>query len=299
MLHEANTDPIISRLGIPLLPAPITTAGQQRAQAQLAEAQANYERDPSLEHTIWYGRRAAYCLQFNRALAIFSTGIAQFPAAYELYRHRGHRLISVRRFDEAIADFERAAALAADQPVALEPDGVPNRINRPLATGHFNIWYHLGLARYLIGEYAAARDAYQTCLNYVDNDDGLTATSDWLYMTYQRLGDPAAATALLEKIQPAMELVEDDAYHRRLLMYKGLMTPQELLNPPAADDPDAAELTLVTQGYGVGNWYLQRGEAVAAMAVFARMLQTRSWAAFGYIAAEADVARIGAASGIL
>jgi tetratricopeptide (TPR) repeat protein len=298
MSTDPSPDPIISLLGIPLYPSANLTAGRQRAVAQLAAAQAAFERDPSLEHTIWYGRRAAYCLQFNRALEIFSAGIARFPDAYALYRHRGHRLISTRRFAAARADLAHAAALAADQPVELEPDGIPNRLNRPLSTGHFNVWYHLGLACYLLGDYAAARDAYRTCLQYADNDDGLTATTDWLYMTERRLGDHTAA-ALLEPIHHAMDLIEDDSYHRRLLMYKGMLTPQALLQPPGDADPDAAELTLVTQGYGVANWYLDQSNTVAALTIFARMLQTSSWAAFGYIAAEADVARLGAASGIL
>jgi tetratricopeptide (TPR) repeat protein len=299
MNHTQPIEPIISRLGIPLQLAAHPTDGQTRALAQLAAAQADYEREPSLDHTIWYGRRAAYCQRYAQALQIFSAGIAHFPNAYQLYRHRGHRLISIRRFHAACADLERAAALAANQPVALEPDGMPNRLNQPRSNGHFNIWYHLGLARYLLGDYAAARDAYTTCLAYADNDDSLTATLDWLYMTYRRLDNGAAATALLDRVHPTMDLVEDDSYQRRLLMYKGLISPQELLDPPADADPDAAELTLVTQGYGVGNWRLIHGDTVGALAVFARMLQTRNWAAFGYIAAETDVARIGAASGIL
>jgi tetratricopeptide (TPR) repeat protein len=291
-----DTAPIRSLLGNPLLPPPVDPPRLQAA----AAAQAAYEREPSLEHTIWYGRRVAYCLDLPRALAIFSAGIEQFPQAYELYRHRGHRWISTRRFAAAISDFERAAALAADHPPTLEPDGIPNQRNQPLTTGHFNIWYHLGLAHYLSGNYTAARAAYEACLTrYVTNDDGRVATSDWLYMTYQRLGDLPAAHALLNAIHPQMDIVEDHAYHRRLLLYKGIGTPEELLNPPSNSDPDEAALTLVTQGYGVGNWYAQRGDTQTALLIFARMLQTTSWAAFGYIAAEADLARMSAASGIL
>lgn len=299
MAHPSASAPIISRLGIPLTPPNDADAAQQRALAHLAAAQADYERDPSLKHTIWYGRRAAYCTQFTRAIAIFSDGITRFPEAHELYRHRGHRLISVRRFAEAAADLDYAAMLAANRPVELEADGIPNRLNQPRSSGHFNIWYHLGLARYLLGEYTAAQEAYTACLQYADNDDGLTATLDWLYMTNRRLGAADAAADLLDRVHPTMDLVEDNSYHRRLLMYKGQISPQELLAPPDDADPAAAALTLVTQGYGVGNWYLTNGDTVAALAVFARILQTSTWAAFGYIAAENDVARIGAASGIL
>jgi tetratricopeptide (TPR) repeat protein len=282
-------DTVISLLGTPLAPPPMAPASRARAEAQLAEAQAAFEREPGLEQTIWYGRRAAYLYQFARANAIYSDGIARFPEAHQLYRHRGHRYISTRQLALARADLERAAELAEGRPVELEPDGIPNRLNRPLSTGHFNIWYHLGLAAYLDGDFTGARAAYETCLRYCDNDDSLTATIDWLYMTCRRLGDDGAAARLLERITPDMELIEDSSYHRRLLLYKGLLSPEELLAPP--DDADDAELALATQGYGVGNWLLAGGDREGAMAIFRRVLETTSWSAFGYIAAEAELRR--------
>lgn len=279
---------VLSLLGQPL-PRPLLPAEvQQRAEAQLAEARAQYERDPSLEHTIWYGRRAAYLSQYQQAIAIYSDGIRRFPDAHQLYRHRGHRFISTRQFARAIDDLERAALLATGQPVLPEPDGIPNRLNTPRSTTHFNIWYHLGLAHFLTRSFARAQAAYETCLQFADNDDSLTATIDWLWMTLRRLGKTSEAEALLARITPTIDLVEDDSYHRRLLLYKGMLTPEELLNTPAdADDPD---LALATQGYGVGNWYLVEGDQARAREVFQRVLETANWAAFGYIAAEVEIA---------
>lgn len=281
-------DTIISLLGARLEPPAGDPESRGRALAQLSAAEQDYARDPSLEHTIWYGRRAAYLLQYARAIAIYTEGLARFPEAHQLYRHRGHRYISTRQFSLAIADLERAAALARSQPVEPEADGIPNSLNQPLSNTHFNIWYHLGLAHYLSGDYASAAEAYRVCMGYSLNDDCLTATSDWLCMTYGRLGEHAAAAALLERIRPEMELVEDHAYHRRLLMYKGLLAPEDLM----AEGGDLDELTLVTQGYGVGNWYLARGDAQRALAIYEQVLATGSWSAFGYIAAEVDVLRL-------
>jgi hypothetical protein len=90
-----------------------------------------------------------------------------------------------------------------------------------------------------------------------------------------------------------MGIIENDAYHRRLLMYKGEIAPAELLDlrvAAGANDPDVA-LSIATQGYGVGNWYLVNGDVDAAREVFERILEGTSWAAFGFIAAEADMAR--------
>ncbi len=288
MTASVPGDTITSLLGTPLHPPILSPEATQRGIALLAEAKARYEQEPNLEHTIWYGRRAAYLFQFEQAFTIYSEGIVRFPNAHQLYRHRGHRYISTRQFAYAIADFERAAELARTQPVEIEPDGIPNSANTPLSNSHFNIWYHLGLAYYLTTAFEQAAAAYQICLEYVYNDDCLTATIDWHIMTYRRMGMFSQAKQLLERIPEQLTLVENDGYHRRLLMYKGILAPSVLLEPSAGEE----ELTLVTEGYGVGNWHLTNGDIAAAKAVYQRLLATQSWTAFGYIAAEVDIIAI-------
>lgn len=260
-----------------LPPLPVSDA----AQANLAQAQANVASDPSLDSAIWLGRRLAYAGQLAEAIQVYSDGIRHFPQAYQLYRHRGHRYISTRQFALAVADFERAAVLATGQPVEMEPDGIPNRLNQPTSNGHFNVWYHLGLAYYLTGQLEQAAAAYKVCMTYSDNPDSVCATSDWLYMTLRELGRHDEAAVLLEPIVAEMALVESQSYHRRLLMYKGVLSPEELLDTEGADEIDVA-----TQGYGMGNYYRYTGEPEKAAAIFRRVVQTANWSAFGYIAAE-------------
>lgn len=124
-------------------------------------------------------------------------------------------------------------------------------------------------------------------MNYSVNPDLLCATSDWLYMTYRRLGEDEKAAQLLEAITPDMNIIENDAYHQRLLMYKGLVKPGELLDFDNADME--SRISTVTQGYGVGNYWLQQGEKEKAFNIFRKVLETGYWSAFGYIAAEADL----------
>jgi tetratricopeptide (TPR) repeat protein len=282
---------VTSLIGVPLFRPLLSDQRRAQLEDNLAVAVADYEADPDDEDTIiWYGRRLAYLSRYNDAIEVYSRGLELHPESFKLLRHRGHRYISTRQFDAAVADLGGAAALVAGQAVEIEPDGAPNARNIPLSNIHFNIWYHLGLARYLRGDFEAARDAYVECMEYSDNNDLLVATSDWLYMTYRRLGDESAAADVLEAITPGMEIIENDSYHRRLLMYKGQLAPQELLDLRTETDPDIA-LNIATQGYGVGNWYLVGGDPEAALEVFERILEGTSWAAFGYIAAEADVAR--------
>ncbi|MBN8653021.1 MAG: tetratricopeptide repeat protein [Cytophagales bacterium] len=266
------------------------TEPNPKADSNLAVAQKNFDADASEENYIWLGRRLAYKVKYNQAIDVFTEGIEQYPNSYKLYRHRGHRYISQRKLDAAIADFTKAAELMPATPLEIEPDGIPNKINKPLSTTQFNVWYHLGLAHYLKGEFDKAEQAYLKCMEVSDNDDLITATVDWLYMTYRSQGKTDEAKLLLEKITPNMTIVENDSYFKRLNLYKGSLPVDSVLNVSSTSTD--ADLAIATQGYGVGNWHLYHGDTVQAIAVFERVIGGKHFSAFGFIAAEADLARI-------
>jgi len=275
-----------SLLGEPLYPMELSDERRAELEANLAEAQASYDEDPEdAENIIWLGRRLAYLWRYQDAIDVYTKGIELYPDNHELYRHRGHRYISVRELDRAVADLDKAAELIEGVPDEVEPDGAPNEKGIPRSTSHSNIWYHLALAHYLQGDFEEAARAWEACMEFSGNDDMLVATSDWLYMTYRRLGRDEDAAEVLEAIHEDMDIIENFAYHKRLLMYKGLVDPEELL------DPNADELDLATQGYGVANFYYVNGEEERAREILERVLEGEYWAAFGYIAAEADIAR--------
>lgn len=267
--------------------------GQERTaklEADLERARAAYDKaGDAPESTIWLGRRTAYLGRYREAIEIYSGGIERFPEDPRLYRHRGHRYITTRQLAKAVADLETAARLISGTDDEVEPDGMPNAAGIPVSTLHTNIWYHLGLARYLQGRFDKALLAYEKCLEASANDDMKVATADWLYMTLRRLGRQEQAARVLAPISADMELMENHAYHRRLLMYKGELSAESLLEVGPVDDPG---LAFATQGYGVGNWYLCNGQVAKARHIFARVLAGKSWGAFGYIAAEADLKRL-------
>jgi tetratricopeptide (TPR) repeat protein len=265
---------------------PATIPDQQKLEANLQQAQS-VANPTTAEAMIWIGRRYGYLWRFQDAIATFSKGIERYPDNPRFYRHRGHRYISVRQFARAQSDFEKAVSLIKGQPDEIEPDGAPNPAGKPRSTLHFNIWYHLGLAHYLQGNYQKAYDAYVECMKVSTNDDSIVATSDWMWMTLMRLNRKADAAKVLERIQPAMDILENQSYHRRLLMYKGLDKPEALLDTAKADDT-----TIATQGYGVGNYYFVTGDTARAKSVFHRVTEGGGWNAFGYIAAEADLQRM-------
>ena len=264
-------------------------ASDERQLSLLEEARAELAADPhDPEALVWVGRRLGYLQRYDQAIEAFGEGIEAHPGDARFYRHRGHRYISTRRLDEAISDFERAVALIQGTEDEVEPDGLPNERGIPTSTLHFNIWYHLGLAHYLLGDFERALDAYRECLEVSKNPDALVATSHWLYMILRRLDRRDEAARVLTPITADLDVIENAAYHDLLLMYKGERTAEDLLEPEDEASPSGAAVA-----YGVGNWYLYNDRHSEALEVFSRILEDRSqWPAFGYIAAEAEVARI-------
>jgi len=281
----------VSLLGAALHAPEIPADRRRPLEANLAQAQAELDKKPDdADAIIWMGRRQAYLGRFRDAVATFTRGIETHPDDIRLYRHRGHRYVTLREFDKAIADLRRAADLIESLhiPEQPEPDGAPSGPGLlPTSSTHFNVYYHLGLAHYLKGEFEPALAAYRECMKYsTASDDRRVATSDWLYMTLRRLGRREEAAEVLRPITRDLKVVDNQSYFNRLLMYKGEKSPEELLGP--RDDG----VELATYGYGVGNWYLVNGDQPRAVEVFRRVVAGSQWPAFGFIAAEADLARM-------
>jgi dipeptidyl aminopeptidase/acylaminoacyl peptidase len=278
-----------SLVGAPLYAPELSPETRRTLEANLAQAMADFAKDPdSADAIIWVGRRLSYLSRYREAIDVYTRGIRLHPNDPRLHRHRGHRLITTRQLDAAIADFEKAASLLAGRPDEIEPDGAPGLRKEPTSTLRFNVYYHLGLAHYLKGDFERAAAAYRLCMESSRaSDENLVATSDWLYMTLRRLGRAEEAARVLEPIRPDLDVLDNTAYLNRLLLYKGLKKPEDVLDP-ATDDG----IQIATQGYGVGNWHLVNGDAVKAREIFERVVAGSQWAAFGFIAAEAELLRL-------
>lgn len=258
---------VVSLLGRSLYAAPAEGEELAKLQASLEEAARAVEADPqSVETIIAYGRALAGLWRYHEAIEVFSKGISAHPGEAMLYRHRGHRYVSIRDFGRAVSDLTKAAALNDKD---------------------FDIWYHLGLAHYLQGEFEKARAAYENCLRVTADDDSRIAISNWLHAALRRLGKEDDAARLLEGISEGMKVEENTSYLNLLLLFKGVKTEEEVLDWAANSELDAA-----TVGYGIGCWHLYSGRKAKAQGLFEKVVTGRYWPAFGFIAAEAELARM-------
>lgn len=286
---EAQTESqaaVTSLLGKALAPLALEPGDEGRMQAQLAEAVATWEKDPDdADALIWVGRRTAYLGRYREAIDLYTQGITRHPADARMYRHRGHRYLTVREIDRAVADLEKADALIAGRPDEVEPDGLPNARNIPTGTLHSNIWYHLALGYYLQGKFDRAAAAWSRALEAVANADNLVACNHWLYLSLRRAGRDAEAAAVLDPVTADLDVIENTEYQQLLLMYKGERKPEELL--AAADDDAGGSATR----YGVGAWHFVNGRKDEAAGLWNAILGGRDWPSFGHLAAEAEAAR--------
>ena len=279
----------ISLLGDSLI-TEVDTFAQQDQLRKLFDAEIAFSEEPSLDNLIWIGRREAYLGRYDLAIRTFTKAIEENKNAFEPLRHRGHRFISTRELDRAIEDLEKAAELMQGQEIQVEKDGMPNAFNIPLSNVQFNVWYHLGLAHYLKGDYEAALKAYQSCLNFSNNDDLMVANLDWYYMTLMKLGRTEEAQSVIKPVHEKMNILENEDYLKRILMYKGRLAPENLIE--ADVNLEDQKLQYVTQGYGLGNYYMSLGDTSKAKIVFENVLSSGFWSAFGYIGSEMELTRL-------
>ncbi len=252
------------------------------------EKKSAYDKNPdNIENIIWMGRFTAYKGDYREAIAIYTKGIEKYPNEPRLYRHRGHRYITVREFDKATVDLTRAAAMIEGKENQVEEDGMPNEQNIPVSTLHGNIYYHLGLAYYLQHEMEASLQAYKKCLETSNNPDNVVSATHWIYMIHNRLGRPQAGKNYLRNITADMNVIENTAYHRACLFYKGELELNEINNTDSQDAPSDSALK-----YALGNWLYYTGQKPQAEIVLQQIVAQDDWASFGHIAAESDLAKL-------
>jgi hypothetical protein len=119
------------------------------------------------------------------------------------------------------------------------------------------------------------------------NPNELAGSTDWLWMSLSRAGRAADASRALAPITDSLSVTTARAYFQRLKLYRGRIAPEDVMTPADTDD-----ITVATLAFGVGNWYLVRGDSARAREWFERSVASGGWPAFGFIASEVELRRI-------
>jgi len=241
---------------------------EYRSQADtgpVARAQAALAADPkNIQRIIDLGVAQSGARQFREAIQTFTRGLAIAPNDPMLYRWRGHRYLSVRELDRAKTDLEKGFALDST---------------------NYGILYHLGIVRYIRGDFAGAAAMFQRAQPRAPDAGELAGSTDWLWMSLMRAGRKADAEAMLARRPDS--LVVNNAYARRLKLYRGEIGPDAVFTPA-----DTADVQVATLSYGLGNWYLVRGDTARAKTLFQRSVQSGGWPGFGFMVSEAELRRL-------
>lgn len=283
----------ISLFGKPLYAGTLPLDTRKKYEDSLAKAQSECDADrKNVDKYVWVGRRLAYLGRFREAIKWFAAGKEmEFEGAnvrVKLLRHLGHRYISLREFDAAEKALTEGCELSAKEKDEVEPDGMPNARNIPIGTVHSNVYYHLGLAQYLKGNLKGAIKTYETSQTlFASNADRFVSTAYWQALAYAKLGEKAKLEQLLGSIKKDLQVIENQAYHRLLLYFKGEIAEKELLDSAKTGNDSA------TIGYGVAAWRLHGGRSDEGISLLRDVLKGEAVFAFGYIAAEVELKRLG------
>jgi tetratricopeptide (TPR) repeat protein len=231
----------------------------------VARAARALAADPrNLDRIIALGTAQAGARQMREAVETFTRGLAAHPDHALLLRWRGHRYLSLREFDKAMADLDRAASL--DSTI-------------------YGVWYHRGILRFARADFDGAAADFARALPLAPDPGELAGSTDWRWMSLARAGRAAEARAFLARRTDS--LPTNVAYATRLRLYRGEIAADAVLTPA-----DTADVQLATLAYGLGNWFLTRGDSAAARLWFQRAVQSGGWPAFGFILAEVELRRM-------
>ena len=277
-----------SLLGRELLRPELTPQTSRRMESQLATARQQHSQDPSEANAIWVGRRLGYLGRYKDAIEWYTQALKDRPGSYRLLRHRGHRWITLREFVRAEQDLSEAWQRTTPHGDRIEPDGAPNEYNLPRSTDHTNILYHWALSLHLQGRADEAAEVWTMCLERCPNRDMEVATRYWLAHAQRLTGQFGQATETLRAVEASWIVLENQSYRDLCLLMSGRGSVKKMLKASHDGVADA------TVAYGVAAWRSQMGgDTRGARAALALVAERGSWAAFGTIAAEADLFRLG------
>jgi len=271
-------------------------------QAARATASGNSE---DLDSQLMLARRMAEVGQVREAVDLLSQTAWMHYLSPKVYRTRGELLLWLRELGPALHDLEiadflstRGGGLLRDGrtrngsksnfwAMLAEPAAGPD--SAAVTSVQYQIAFHMGLIRYLQGNARDARVLLTEAVQRSSNDNDLAQAALWLFFTLRRAGDLAAATEILTAVDTAWAVTDHKPEHQLLLGFKGLV-PTDTIQARALDRSGGPERSLYA--YGIGFMLLVTDRRDEATLWLDQARSIPQWTELGYLAAEADLARL-------
>ncbi len=265
-----------SLLGVPLR--------AEKDDGRIAAADADLAKSPGkLDAMLKAGQVRDALLQYNASIGVYTKAMQAFPNDPRPYRWRGHRQISLRKFDLAIVDLEKA---------------------RSLAPSSFEAAYYLGLAYYFSQRYGDAANEFARCVNMAGKPDEfakslpagmvgcatlpqtpeyLMGIADWHYRALRRAGRSGEGKEILGNIKEGLQMRSNESNYRDLRFFQGKVSEKELLESTGIAYTNAASAVALQQILG--------GRIGEGCTLWRKLSRDSNWSAFGVIAAEVELTK--------
>ena len=210
----------------------------------------------------------------DKSREAFTRGLCFSPFDARLRLQRGRKFMAGGGFSQTIADLSLAARITPDD---------------------WEIWYYMSVAYNLWGKYEDSARCFEECARQVKEPAGLYPIVDWLFTTYVKLGQNEKAKAALELIDTSTPCTQMDySYRKRVMLFKGEIPPETFIDEEeilrsCIERKDRPELEMVTQLYGLANYYAYIGEMEKSDETLKRLIaQPKFHNAFGYMKGVID-----------
>ena len=243
--------------------------------AQAAAALEKDDTDPAALYAM--GTALALEQKYGEAIEAHSRGIAFAPFYAPNYFGRGRRHNAAGQVWQAVADFTMAIRLDSS---------------------NWIYWYYRATTLNLHGHVAESLEDFTRCLSLTAPEEHYPL-ADWLYTSNVELGRYDQAQKSLELVDASVQAPQMDyGYRRSVLLYKGLVTPEEFIDIPLLEKnvlPQEGRVRLELNGlyYSLYCYWMVHGDEQKAADAIRRLLEVAWPGAFAHTKALPIAKRLG------
>ena len=236
--------------------------------ANSADVREQLKDDPT-NPDLWYKMGTALSAEEGHEAGIdaYSQGLVYNPFNASLYFGRGRKNIGLRHYWRCISDTTMA--------IRIQPE-------------LWSHWYYRAVAYNLNGNHVEATADFMQCYNITEPEEHYPMV-DWLFLCALDMDDKEKAREVLDLIDVSViPPTMDYAYRRRVMLYKGVVSPDEFIDVEHIKKnclplPNRVELEIETLTFGLYAYYTFMGNTEKANEVLLRIVKFKPSAAFGYI----------------